>query len=243
MKTFSEAREEIIGALTSTRINKRFVSRDEAERKFDEHAHLPRRPSFKADGEDLVSDEDIIPCLTNLLKPHVWASSPGGKDEVISFTEPEVTLSQLAPLAAQAEADEARARSFGSILRDAPAPVPGDTSFSSNNPAFGTALGLRSAAPPSYAATSPGAVVTAVAATPGIGVVPIREVVPGPVSKGVTGGAPLPPILRMGHAMAEMEIAARREINAAVAKAVAPKPVAKASARPSHSVRVIKAGR
>jgi hypothetical protein len=46
----------------------------------------------------------------------------------------------------------------------------------------------------------------------------------------------------MGHAMAEMDAAAKVEIAMAVAKATKT-PVAKASARPSHSVRVIKAGR
>jgi hypothetical protein len=247
MKTYSQAREEIIGALTSTRINKRFVSRDEAERKFDERAdRLPTFPSFKAGDEDLVKDEDIIPFLSDLLKPHMWASSKGGEDENISWgtdrVDPNVaSIPQLVALAAQAEEDAARARSFGSVLGGAPPPVPGE-SFASTNQAFQSAIRPESVAPASYAATGPGAIVPAVAATPGMGVVPIREVVPGPVAKGVTGGDPLPPILRMGHAMAEMDAAAKVEIAMAVAKATKT-PVAKASARPSHSVRVIKAGR
>lgn len=237
MKTFSEAREEIIGALTSTRINKRFVSRDEAERKFDERANrLPTFPSFKSGDEDLVKDDDIIPFLAGLLKPGIWASSKGGEDEDISWgtdrTDPNVdAIPQLVALATQAEADEARARSFGSVFGGAPPLVPGDASFASTNPAFLSAIRPSSAAAMSYATTG-GVVLPAVSAGPDT--VNVVDVVRGPTGKPVGSVA-----------KEDLSRHAQASVGAAVAKVAKTAnqpttPVAKASARPSHSVRLIR---
>jgi hypothetical protein len=120
--------------------------------------------------------------------------------------------------------------------------------------AGGTNSDFRGARPttptaPSYAATGGGAVLPTVATAPGIGVVPIRDVVPeAPAVRGPTNKAVLPPLLRTGYAMAELAAAADLQMATAINKAVTEHnakvaktaPIAKST---NLRVSVVKSGR
>jgi hypothetical protein len=204
-------------------------------------AKIPTAPDWGDPGPDKVRAEVETGFLSELLEQHVhrgadWEND-GDLDLSTSFAGPPAppdALSQLDALSRKIEADERAARGYASVVPPSvPAPA---VSFASQNQAFMDSIRRTPVAAPSYGTTG-GTVLPTVAAAPGIGTIPIREVVPaGSVSKGPTGEPVRPPIFATsGQVLASLSKAAQRDVAEVISRSLAT-PVAK-----SHRVTVIKA--